>query len=773
MPQAAVRKVSFNGGVMAPYLDGRIDLARFATGCLESDNQIPCDWGGSVTRPGLVYDVRLNRQTVIHPYVVSASVSYLLLFSNLELRIVKDGAVIQDGGGDLVITTPYLVDDLYDLKIDSLIDLLWIAHPSYPPHQLTRASDTDWTFQGLPYLNPPMIPRAGETQKLTPSALTGSITLTSDADIFNVDHVDSYWRIGHDLEASSVELSLAYTTGGPYESRWLDVNGDWSFTTSGNWRGDVRIERQQDGETKTIRHFRVGSDSRNVATTGNESAGAKLKIIFENPQGGSGIPSYNPAATIEVSDTKLYGLVKITGYTDAQTVTATVIRDLYDTTATKLWEEGAWSDHRGYPSAVAVYERRLMFAASRSFPNRYWSSRQDDRQDFELGDDTQSAMGFDLPSRDVISWMLADNKLVVGTRREEVVVSSGRDDLPLSPENSIARVNGSIGSSRVPAIKSSNSILFAERRGRRIRELSSDPSIEGLGNTDITAFAPHILDANALQMSSAQLDQKLVFVLLSNRKMLCLNHDRDQAVTSWFIIETEGDFESVASLPGDLTEDTVYFITRRTINGQEVRQLEHFATEQWELIEQGDPLRMVYSDMARVFESVSDVSEITGLEDWEGEEVQVLGDGSVQPNKTVTGGKIDLTYDAKIVVLGLPFKSNLTPLWFDDVQSPTQGRKRKIAKLYTSMYQGGNVTIYATDDDVFGTLEPGEELQAHEISRRNFSDTIGEAPRLENGYFDVSLESRHSRRQSVTFERNSPLPMVIQSLHLIYNVGEK
>lgn len=771
MPQAAVRKVSFNGGVIAPYLDGRIDLARFATGCLESHNQIPCDWGGSVTRPGLVYDVRINRQTVIQPYVVSASVSYLLLFSNLELRIVKDGAVIQDGGGDLVIDTPYLTEDLYDLKIDSLIDLLWIAHPSYSPHQLTRASDTDWTFQELPYYNPPMIPRSGETQKLTPSATTGNITISSDADIFNADHIDSYWRIGHDLEASSTELTLADPLNqSVYIGQWLDVHGDWSFTTSGNWRGEVEIEREYRGEIKKIRHFRSFSESRNVATTGTENAGSKLRIVFRNPVGSV---SYNPAAVIEVNDTKLYGLVKITGYTDARNVTATVVRDLYDTTATELWEEGCWSKHRGYPSVVAVYERRLMFAASRSFPNRYWSSRQDDRQDFELGDDVQSAIAFDLPSRDVISWMLADNKLIVATRREELVISSGRDDLPLSPENSIARVNGSIGSSRVTAIKSSNAILYAERRGRRIRELISDQSVEGFGNSDVTAFAPHVMDANAIQMSSAQTSQKMVFVLLSNRKIVCLNHDRDQAIVSWFTIETEGDFESVATLPGDLNEDKIYFITRRTINGEEVRQLEHFAIDQWQMIEDGDPLRMIYSDMARVFEHDNLVSEITGLEDWEGKKLQVLADGSVQPNKVVNNGKIDLTYDAKVVVLGLPYKSKLTPLWFDDIQSPTQGRKRKVSKLYTSMYQGGNVTIHATDDDVFGTLENGEELLKHEMSRRNFADTIGEAPSLENGYFNVSLESRHSRRQSVTFERNSPLPMVIQSLHLLYNVGEK
>lgn len=772
--QAAVRRVSHNGGIVAPYLDARIDLKRYQAGCLEATNQIPCDWGGSVTRPGLLYDVRLNRVTVLHPYTVSASVSYLLLFSDQELRIFRNGQIIQVDGQDF-ITTPYLEADLYELKIDSLVDLLWIAHPNYHPHQLTRISENDWDFDPIRYFNPPMIPRAGEASKITPSDLTGNITITSDEPLFYEGHVGAYWQIGHDLEASSIELSLS-DLASPSEiySDWLPVNGDWAFTTSGNWQGGINIYRRKEGVISKIRSIKAKSETRNVASTGSEEEGVELRIGFvsENPSNNTDIPSYNPQATIEVSNTKLYGLVKITGFTDDQTLDAEVVRNLYSTDETNLWEEGAWSDYRGHPATVAVFERRLMFAGSRSFPNRYWSSRQDDRQDFELSDETQAALSFDLPSRDVIGWMLAERQLVIGTRGEEVVVSSGRDDLPLSPENSIARVSGSIGSSRVAPVKSSNSILYAERRGRRLRELLSDEGGD-LMNTDLTAFSPHLLDANILQMSTAQLDQKLVFVMLSNRKLLCLNHDRDQAMASWFVIETEGDFESVASLPGDLNEDLVYVVTRRTINGEEVRQLEHFSTEEWDKVEQGDPTFMVYSDMARTFQSEEKVEEITGLQDWEGMEVQVLGDGAVQPNKMVLNGVITLQEPAKIVTLGLPYSSSMIPLWFEDINSPTQGRKRKISKVYISMYQGGNVTLSATDEDAFGNLQLGEELLAEQVARRNFADKLGEAPELENGFFEVSLDSRHSRKQSVKFERDSPLPMIIQSLHLVYNVNEK
>lgn len=779
--KAAVRKVSTNGGIVAPFLDARIDLARLQNGCLEKLNQIPHESGASISRPGLIYDFRVNRQTVIREYIVSISVTYLLLFSDRELRIVRNNELIQVNGEDLVIETPYLEADLFELKIDSLIDLLWIAHPNYHPYQLSRITEENWDFRKLNFVSPPMIPRIGESTDITPSGTTGTITLTAtNNDFFFPGHVGSFWKIGHELDSSVLQTSLDRSSGGTITTDWINVHGDWSFTTGGNWIADIDIERRFNGEIKKIRRFKARSTTENVATTGTEQPGSELRIVHFNPAGETDAeetiqaPAFNPSASITIADTRLFGLVEILSVNNqGDEATARVIRPLFSTAQTNLWEEGAWSEFRGFPSIVQEHERRLMFSASRSFPNRYWASAQGDREDYELGDEAQSPFSFDLPSRDVISWMLSERQLVISTRKEEIIITSGRDDLSLSGENARARINGSEGSSRVQAIKNSNAILYAERRGRRVRQLTDNEGSGFYANTDITAFCPHLFDDYVIQMSAAQLDQKLVFVLLSNRKLLCINHNLDQAMSSWFVIETEGDFESVATLPGDLTEDIVYVITRREINGETVRQLEHFATEQWDLIEKGNAEDMIYSDMAKVFEFEEKQSVLTGLEDWEGKELQVLGDAGVQPRKTVINGELELENPARKVIVGLPYKKAMTPMWFDDVNSPSQGRRRKINKLYTSLYQSGNVKISATDEDPFGELKENEELLSHEVTRRNFADALGEAPALENNYLEITLEARHSRKQSVRFESDSPLPMNIQSIHLLYDVNER
>ena len=767
---------------MSPYLDGRVDLARYQTGCIEDINQIPCDWGGSVSRPGLIYDERVDRVTVMHEFVVNQAISYVLLFSEYELRILKDGEIVQEAsGGDLVITTPYEEDDLYELKVDTLVDIGWISHPDYFPRQLTRESELSWTLETLPIYDPPTLERSSDNEDITitPSAKTGTITLTASEGIFTADHVGSYWRIG----TKTGEFKTSVFLGGDSNtvtSDWLLVQGEWSFATTGNWETDVlRIERRYPGKSvETIRDFDGSGKLRNVSDAGTQEDPAELRIYAEtNADNDDG---YDPNAVIEIDNDVVWGVVKITGFTSATEVTAEVVeepenRQLWSTSATDEWEEASWSDERGHPATVAVHERRLFLASTTTQPNRFWASGQDDRQDFVLGDDATDAFSYDLPSRDIVQWLLSDRNLLVGSRKEEIMMSSGRDDLALTPENSIARKYGSYGSSRVQAIQHANSVLYVDRNGRKVRELSDDSQTGAFRNANLSAFAPDLFTSYVLQMKSARvMDQQIVFFVLADRTCIALVHDRDQQMSSWFKIETDGDFESVGVQPGDQDEDRVYFMVRRTINSVVHRQVESLSTNEWTKVLENDQSNMVYVDMAKVIDNAGyEISEITGLDDWEGKEVAILADGAILPSKTVTSGTISVSTAADKIIVGLPYERNTTPMWFEDTQSPTQGKLRKIAKVLFSVYQSGNVTVKATDEETFGALSTGQELQSYEIARRDVSDNLGGAPALETGYFEVSLESRHSRQQSVEFTTSQPLPMILQTMHLTYEINDR
>src|SRR5690606_27840500 len=102
-----------------------------------------------------------------------------------------------------------------------------------------------------------------------------------------------------------------------------------------------------------------------------------------------------------------------------------------------------------------------------------------------------------------------------------------------------------------------------------------------------------------------------------------------------------------------------------TINGQTKRYVE-FVERPWEgADEDGEPgdaqEDAFYVDSGLTYDGPA-TTTISGLGHLEGETVQVLGDGAVQPNKVVQGGTITLTRAANKVHVGLPMVSRLVPM---------------------------------------------------------------------------------------------------------------
>lgn len=79
------------------------------------------------------------------------------------------------------ITTPYAVADLPAVKLAQSADTLYLAHPKYAPRKLTRTGHTNWTLSTISFLDGPYLDANTTTTTLTPSAATGSITLTASA----------------------------------------------------------------------------------------------------------------------------------------------------------------------------------------------------------------------------------------------------------------------------------------------------------------------------------------------------------------------------------------------------------------------------------------------------------------------------------------------------------------------------------------------------------------------------------------------------------------
>lgn len=473
------------------------------------------------------------------------------------------------------VATTYDEADLFGLQFKQINDLMYIVHPDYAPRKLSRVSNTNWTFEVVDFDQAPLLDENITATTLTCShaAVGAGRTLTASAATFNAGHVGAIFQLSHDLAAASIELNITATA----TSGVLRVQGAWGIQTSGTWTGTIEVERSIDGGAyEVIRKF-TGAADRNVSGSGLETKDAqlRLKVTYTSH---SGTPV--PRVWLEAENATISGLVEVTAYTSSTVVTVTVVTELAATTATKFWREGAWSTYRGFPRSVGVYEQRLYFGGTASFPTRFWGSKSGDFENFEDGSLDDDGVSFVVASAESnpILWLEGLDVLQIGTAGGEIVARAGSQDEPLTPSNVSVRAQSAYGSDIIQALSVGDAVLFLQRQGRRLREMAYTIEKDRYVSPDLTLLSEHITQSGILQLGFARQPDPTVMLVRADGQLAVLTYNREQNVTAWARWVTDGAFESVASIYGDPV-DEIWFSVRRTVDGETVRYIERMAIE--------------------------------------------------------------------------------------------------------------------------------------------------------------------------------------------------
>ena len=76
-----------------------------------------------------------------------------------------------------------------------------VTHPDVEPRRITRTGATSWTVDVWPFVasgdlkRHPFYKFASPDVTVTPSAVTGAITLTASAGLFDAVHAGQTWRV--------------------------------------------------------------------------------------------------------------------------------------------------------------------------------------------------------------------------------------------------------------------------------------------------------------------------------------------------------------------------------------------------------------------------------------------------------------------------------------------------------------------------------------------------------------------------------------------------
>lgn len=469
-----------------------------------------------------------------------------------------------------------------------------------------------------------------------------------------------------------------------------------------------------------------------------------------------------------------WGACYITGFTSSTQVNATVFEDHgFDAaTAVTTWRLGTWNDADGWPTAVTFYQERLFFANSTSKPNTIWGSVAGDFEDFsptnvdgELLDDSAITITLATDQVNAIRWMYGAKQLQVGTSDGTFIVSSGRDDLALTPTNVTANRETRDGTADERVAGASKSTLYIDRNRRKVREFAYTIDIDGYASPDLTLIAEHISAGQSMQeIAYARVPDSLVWVRLSDGSLRCLTYERAQDVVSWsrhFIGGTDVKVTSIAVIPNSTeSQDQLYLIVSRTINGSTAHYVE-FLEESFDTVS-GDTVDDAFFVDSGLTYSGAAANTVSGLDHLEGETVQVLADGATHPDVTVSSGQITLDRSAETIHIGLPYVAKAITLDPEVAteEGPSQGKTRRMER----------VTIRVVDTF---NLKAGAETSTLEIIPfRNPAMPMGSIE-LFSGDKRLLLQHQPERKFNLVLQHDVPQPCTILAIMYAIVVSER
>lgn len=447
-----------------------------------------------------------------------------------------------------------------------------------------------------------------------------------------------------------------------------------------------------------------------------------------------------------------WGYVRITGFTDAQHVNATVKSTLGGIGATSTWREGAFSSYRGFPAAVAFYEERLLFGGTKHKPWTYWGSSSNNWTDFapQTGITDDGPITFTVPSQtgsvNVIRWICGTRTLLVGTAGEELSITGSGGDDPLSPSNP-PRIRGNTakGSADLMPVPLGNSVLFLQRHGRILRELAYSFADDAYLCPDLTIWSEHITRGGIVELAFQREPIQNLYAVRGDGQLPFMVYERDQKVVGWGRIVTDGEIESVSVIPG--TQQTeVWVAVKRLINGETKRYIEVFEDIDWG----DDQADCFFVDSGLTYEGTPSAT-ITGLDHLEGKEVAILADGAVHPRQVVTDGSVTLDFEAAKVHAGLPYtaKFKSVPLEAGQEEGTAQGKTKIIDKVILRLLSS-----------LGGSIGPDEDQQEGLIYRqvRDYLDT---AVPLFTGDKELDFPGPADSKGQFLIVHEDPVPMTI------------
>jgi len=310
-------QTNFTAGEIDPLLRSRIDIKSYENGLETAQNVLCQPQGGITRRSGLRYINALPNSSTesaangvrLVAFEFSTSDSYMLAFTHNRMHVYKNGALITNinGSGNSYLDTSGV--SLSSAKLANMCwtqsaDTLIVVHEDLAPIKIVRGgTDATWTASAISFDSIPKyaytLSVSNPAGTLTPSAVSGKVTLTASSSVFSAGSVGQYINVVPQGRAKIVQYTSGTVVNAitefPFFNTSAIANGNWELES-----GYENVWSAGKGWPRTVtfhqgRLYFGGSKSRPSTVWGS-----KVGIFFDF-EGTEGLDDDSVEATLDTN----------------------------------------------------------------------------------------------------------------------------------------------------------------------------------------------------------------------------------------------------------------------------------------------------------------------------------------------------------------------------------------------------------------------------------------------------------------------------------------
>ncbi len=703
----------FTAGELDPLLLAREDTKAYAKGLYQLRNFTQLDSGAIRRRPGSKYIDTLQANAVIKPFAFGQSQDYVFSFSNTRVDIYN--ATTLTAATNLT-SAPWGTSQLDRLYIAQSADTMIVCHPDMPMDKILRTgassfSRTPFAFESnnagtVKYQ--PYYKFADDAITITPSALSGSITLTASAASFLSGHNGTIFRWkGKEIlitgYTSSTQLSGTVRSTLPGDISAVDTTAETlTVTDHGYTTADAVVYTSGGsligGLTSTSTYYIIRVDANTVklaSTSANATAGTAINLT--------------------------------------STGNGTLIGPDID------WDEQVFSSVRGYANTAIFHEGRLWFCGTKSLPSHVFGSKIDAYFNFDVGtglDDESIQTAIRSEQIGEIRGVASLRHLQIYTDTAEFYAPSS-ESRPLTPSTFNVKVQTRFGSGYITPQPFDGASLFIQKAGKSLREFRYNDTQAAYNSPNVSVLAPHLINTPvdlAVLFGSDTRPELYAYIVNSDGTMTQFHSIVEEQVAGFALWETDGLYKSICTVG-----DQLFAAVQRTLNNVSVRTLEVFEDD-------------------RTLDCSSDDSSMTATVTFAGAapqlanmDVQVVS-GYLYLGEFTANGSGDIVVQDEVtsITAGLDYTPSFTTLPAAVVlaNGSARGEIKRMVKCVLFLNNAVDCV-----------------LSSQRLIIRNVIDDLSLDPTPFNGSKEFALRG-YTREAQFTVTQEAPLPLTILGFNL-------